>query len=217
MSPIIKKLGIEIFLLIFTILVIRACLPVKSHLGNGEHKILEQKIVIIPMTGMPMLFLQSLEKTLEQQHQADILVTTAMGKGEEMLLKNSDQYDATYLANLGLDIGKRIKRKNAFIIVLTNEDINYSKSGLRYVFSSHYDGVSVISLARVNPINFGANISLIEVPIIQQRTLDRAIKLINKAIGYGLYEYEASSNINNVMYGPIMSLDDLDQVGSWYQ
>jgi len=25
-----------------------------------------------------------------------------MGKGEEMLLKNSDQYDASYLENLGL-------------------------------------------------------------------------------------------------------------------
>jgi len=102
MSPIIKKLGVEIFLIIFTILVIRACLPVKSHLGNSEHKISEQRIVIVPMTGMPMLFLQSLEETLEQRHQTDILVTTMMGKGEEMLLKNSDQYDATYLANLGL-------------------------------------------------------------------------------------------------------------------
>lgn len=217
MSSIITKLGVKIFLLILTILVIRACLPVKSHLGNTEHTISEQKIVIVPMTGIPMLFLQKLEETLEQQHQTDVLVTTAMGKGVEMLLKNSDQYDATYLANLGLDIGGRIKRKNAFIIVLTNEDINYSKSGLRYVFSSHYEGVSVISLARVNPMNFGARVSLIAVPFAQQKILDRAIKLINKAIGYGLYKYEASSNVSNVMYGPIMSLDDLDQVGSWYQ
>jgi len=217
MTPIVKKIGVEIFLLIFTILVIRACLPEKSHLGNIEHKTSGQQIVIVPMTGIPMLFLQNLEEAIELQHQTDVLVTTAMGKGVEMLLKNSDQYDASYLANLGLDIGGRIKRKNAYIIVLTNEDINYSKSGFRYVFSSHYDGVSVISLARVNPINFGARLGLIAVPFTEEKIQQRAIKLINKALGYGLYQYEASSNINNVMYGPIMSLDDLDRVGSWYK
>jgi hypothetical protein len=45
---------------------------------------------------------------------------------------------------------------------------------------------------------------------------ERALKLINKAIGYGVYGYEASSDINSVMYGPIMGPDDLDRVGSWY-
>ena len=45
---------------------------------------------------------------------------------------------------------------------------------------------------------------------------ERALKIINKSIGHGIYNYEASANIESVMYGPIMGPADLDKVGSWY-
>jgi hypothetical protein len=45
---------------------------------------------------------------------------------------------------------------------------------------------------------------------------ERALKILNKAIGYGVYGYEVSSNVDSVMYGPIMEPDDLDYVGDWY-
>tara|TARA_R110000823_G_scaffold47903_18_gene121993 strand:- start:24466 stop:24651 length:186 start_codon:yes stop_codon:yes gene_type:complete len=57
---------------------------------------------------------------------------------------------------------------------------------------------------------------LILVPEIFLKMEDRALKLINKAIGYGVHELEASPNIDSVMYGPIMGPDDLDRVGDWY-
>ena len=44
----------------------------------------------------------------------------------------------------------------------------------------------------------------------------RALILINKAIGYCVYGYAASSEINSVMYGPIISASDLDDMGDWY-
>jgi len=212
----ILKVVAPILLAIITAIILRSCFPEKAHIGNIEHKISGQSIVIIPTSGIPMQFLRNLESTLEKQHKTDVLVTTAMGKGKEMLLVDSDQYNADYLAGVGTTIGKRIARNGAFIVVLTNEDINYPESGLRYVFSSHYDGISVVSLARISSLNFGAKIDLLSAPEAFSNIMERSLKLINKAIGYEAYGYEVSSNINSVMYGPIMGVNDLDQVGSWY-
>lgn len=191
-------------------------LPKTAHIGNKHHSAAEQTIVIIPMAGIPIAFLTKLEKKLEKQHKTDVQVTTALGKGDEMLIPNKDQYNANYLAALGLEIGNRIQREGAFFIVLTNEDINYPDSGFRYVYSAHYEGISVASLARINYMNFGVTPRIIQIPEMFTKMQERALKIVNKAIGYGVYGYEASSNIGSVMYGPIMGPDDLDRVGNWY-
>tara|TARA_R110002049_G_scaffold307182_2_gene507014 strand:- start:2952 stop:3611 length:660 start_codon:yes stop_codon:yes gene_type:complete len=211
------KLALNIGIVAVTIVVIRACLPQPSFIGNQSQPASGQDIVIIPMTGIPPAFLKVLERELEEQHNTDVLMTTAMGKGDDMLLPDKVQYDATYLAGAGREIRARIHREHAFLIVLTNEDINYSESGFRYVFSAHYGDVSVVSLARINDMNFGVVPGIIAVPAMFTKMQERALKLINKAVGYGLYGYEASSDIDSVMYGPIMGPDDLDRVGSWYQ
>ncbi len=72
------------------------------------------------------------------------------------------------------------------------------------------DQLTVMSLARIDPRSYRqlANHELV---------LDRATKLINKALGYHIYGYKASSDAGNVMYGPIMGLDDLDRVNMWYR
>jgi len=168
------------------------------------------------MAGIPTKFLQSLRNTLEEQHKTNVLVTTDMGKDKELLIEGSDQYNSNFLAVIGKNIGKNIRRDGAFLIVLTNEDINYPDSGLRYVYSAHYEGLSVVSLARINPFNFGIDLNLISIPEKFFKMKERALKLINKSIGFGVYGYEASSNIKSVMYGPIMGPADLDKVGAWY-
>ena len=212
----IKQMFTLVALVLVTIAAIKSFLPEGAHIGNQNHPASEHKIVIIPMTGIPEYFLASLERKLEEEHGTDVLVTTALGKGDEMRLPNRDQFSANFLADLGLDIAKRIHRQNAFIIVLTNEDINSTDSGLRYVYSAHFDGVSVVSLARINEMNFGVIPKVIEIPSMFNKMQTRALKLINKAIGYGVYGYEASSNIDSVMYGPIMGPEDLDRIGGWY-
>ncbi|MEZ5528433.1 MAG: hypothetical protein R3E57_00585 [Porticoccaceae bacterium] len=203
--------------LLVTFVLIKVLFPESAPIGNQAHTISNQKIVIIPMSGIPTSFLLALRKTLESQHDTGVLVATALGKGDEMLIPGSDQYNTDYLALVGKEIGQSLDRPNAFFIVLTNEDINSPDSGLRFVFSAHYDGVSVVSLARINELNFGLVPKLIEIPGTFLKMQERALKLINKAIGYGVYHLDASSDINDVMYGPIMGIHDLDRVGTWYQ
>jgi len=213
----IKQAIVSILMVVITFVAIRSCLPESTNLGNSNHDISEQKIIIIPVAGIPPLFLQQLENKLEKLHNTDVLITTVMGTGTEILIPGSDQYNANYLASKGIEIGKRIGRDNSFIVVLTNEDINIPKSGLRYVYSAHYDGVSVTSLARINDMNHGVIPKLIEIPGMFLKMQQRALKIINKAIGYGVYGYKTSSDINSVMYGPIMGPQDLDRVGNWYE
>jgi hypothetical protein len=172
--------------------------------------------VIIAMTGIPPDFLIRLKNALAEQHGTDILVTTALGKGDEMLLPGGDQYNASYLAAVGFELAQRMRTESAFIIVLTNEDINTPDSGFRYVYSSHYQGVSAASLARINSMNFGVVPAIFQIPGMLIKMQERALKIINKAIGYGLYGYEISSDVDSVMYGPIMGPDDLDRIGNWY-
>jgi len=200
-----------------TYALVKILFPASAPIGNQTHTISNQKIVIMPVSGVPTTFLTALKKTLESQHNTGVLVTTAIGKGDEMLIPGKDQYNAGYLASLGMQIGKSLGRPDAFFIVLTNEDINYPDSGLRFVYSAHYDGISVVSLARINELNFGVVPKLIEISSTFLKMQERALKLINKAIGYGVYDLDASSNINDVMYGPIMDIHDLDKAGSWYQ
>ncbi len=69
--------------------------------------------------------------------------------------------------------------------------------------------MSVISTARINPVNFGN-------PKNERLVTQRLMKLINKSIGLNHYKYKVSTNKSNVMYGPIMSPMDLDKVGDWY-
>ncbi len=211
-----KHILFSIVTAVVSILIFQFYFPQTAHIGNQAHVVSNQKIVIIPMAGIPQVFLQSLEKTLEADHQTNVLVTTGMGKGPELLIEGSDQYNSNALADVGQQIGQNIGREGAFLIVLTNEDINYPDSGLRYLYSAHYKGLSVVSLARINPLNFGVDLNLIAIPGKFIKMKKRALKLINKSIGYGVYGYDASSNTKSVMYGPIMGPADLDKVGEWY-
>lgn len=213
----IRKIIVSVIVMIVTYILIKFLFPETTEIGNQSHTTQDQKLIIMPMSGVPPVFLTALEKQLESQHKVDVLVTTVMGKGDEMLIPGRDQFNSSYLASVGMRVGDGLDRQGAFYIVLTNEDINYVDSGLRFVYSAHYDGISVISLARINEMNFGVIPELIEIPGMFLKMQERSLKLINKAIGYGLYHLDASSNINDVMYGPIMGVEDLDKVGDWYQ
>ena len=210
------KILIQVGIVVVTILVARVLFPENAVLGNQGVPTADHKVVIIPMAGLPSVFVSKLKKELEKQHGFPVLVTTELGKGPEMIMKESGQYHSGHLAFVGNDIAKRIDRANAFKIVLTNEDINDPDSGLRFYYSAHFDGLSVVSLARINPSNFGVLPNLIEIPEMYMKMTSRALKLINKSIGYGVYAYQASSDVNSVMYGPVMGLSDLDRVGDWY-
>ena len=191
--------------------------PRGVELGNSSFDPGLQRVVIIPSGAIPYGFLRNLERVLEEQHKFDVLISPEMGLDENWRISQTSQYNAPHLAQRGMELLHQMGRPHAFCIVLTNEDINDAESGLRYLFSEHFQGVSVVSLARLNPESFGpVTIDLVSLPLLFNSLTDRAVKVINKAIGLGVYGYKPSSDLGSVMYGPIMGVDDLDRVAHWY-
>lgn len=218
MNPTLREWLNRVLLVLVTLLLAWVFWPRGSELGNRSYDTSNQRVVIIPSGSIPAGFLRNLERALEEQHGFNVLISPEMGLDRKWLLPQTQQYSAPILAQQGLSLLHNMGRDGAFCIVLTNEDINDPESGLRFLFSQHFEGVSVISLARLNPESFGpVKISLLSLPILFNTLTDRTLKLVNKALGLALYGFNQSSDTASVMYGPIMGIEDLDRIGRWYQ
>ncbi|TAJ93879.1 MAG: hypothetical protein EPO31_06780 [Gammaproteobacteria bacterium] len=156
-----------------------------------------------------------LEKRLQEQHGVRVKTTTEMGLDAKHFDKQHKQFIVEEIAKSGEIIAEKLRassNSNAPAIIIIPGDMNSADFSLRFLFSKHFfkPRLTVMSLARIDPVSFGE-------PPNSGLMLDRATKLVNKALGYHLYGYEASSDLGSVMYGPIMGLDDLDSVNQWYK
>lgn len=100
------------------------------------------------------------------------------------------------------------KTTNTQFILLTNRDINSRTGGFRYLFSYHDRALdtSVVSAARMQANLFGQ-------PVADKQTPTRLYKIIKRAIGEMRLGWKRSTDIADIMYSPIMSLNDLDRIG----
>lgn len=176
--------------------------------GNSPSAV---RIYLLPMEGISPELALSVAKDIESRHKLKTKVTTTMGKDPSMFNAERQQYTANEIAKEADQIVKRIKRpdEQPFILVLTPYDINAREFNLRFLFAAHLKGISVVSTARIDPVNYGQ-------PRDDKLRDDRLLKLINKAIGQQILGYPISSDRKSVMYGPIMGLDDLDAIGREY-
>ena len=94
------------------------------------------------------------------------------------------------------------------VILLTQRDINARERSTRFSFAQHYTGwrVSVISSARLLP---GSVFSRASDATIETRLL----KFLLRSVGQQVYRLPRDTDIDSVMYSPIMSLSDLDRMG----
>ena len=209
---------IKLVVVLLTLLLAWLLIPAKTKLGEPPQTLGKQRVIIIPSEGIPLHFLQHLEARLEELHQVNVLVSTTMGMDPHWMIQDAKQINSDLVAHRGLEIFRTLGRTDAYCIILINQDMNSPGSGLRFIFSAQYpERVSVISLARINPRNYGVSVNLISMPGMFEKTTERALKLVNKELGKGYYGYPISNNRNSVMYGPIMSLSDLDSIGIWYK
>jgi predicted Zn-dependent protease len=210
------KAVLSIAIVVVTLVTAREYFLLPTLSGSQAHATSPRNIVIIPMTGLPHEFVSALEEKLEEQHNTDILVSTAVGKGEQMLLPDGNQYDASFLAGVGLEVVKQLQTENPFVIVLTNEDLNYPRSGVEYVYSAHYGTVSVVSLARANEMKQGLLSRLVASSEESGDVQEAALKHVNRAIGYGVYGDEVSLELVSARHSPVLEPDDVFQVSACY-
>lgn len=202
--------------ILFTFILLTGCAsPTKPEftLGNQNYSNESVGIYLVPVWGTDRELMYYLQNTLQSQHKVRVKTTTEMGLDVQHFDQEHQQYIAEHIITSAADVAKSLIKdgRQTPVIVVVPGDMNSGKFRFRYLFSQHNveKKISAVSLARINPASFG------EQP---DRALlsSRALKLVNKALGYHLYSYEPSSDLNNVMYGPIMGLEDLDKVSSWY-
>lgn len=211
-----KKILVRILIAISTIILIRACLPKKVQLIENPTLGQNRKLIIVPTDGIPSLFLTSLRTKLQAQHKFEVLTTVQTALPPNTEIKKTGQHEIIKLVEAGAEVCKNVAINNEYCVLLTNLDINTENSGLRFLFAQHYKGISVVSTARLNEANFGAQLNLISTTILSELIVNRTAKLINKGLGLGYYGYALSNNRKSVMFAPIMGLTDLDSIGDWY-
>lgn len=93
-------------------------------------------------------------------------------------------------------------------IFLTTKDINSRSANLRFQFSAHNKTLncSVVSLARLFDY-------VGERPVFTERSVSRLLKMTKRAIGEMYLGWKRSPDFGDIMYSPLMSLDELDKLG----
>jgi predicted Zn-dependent protease len=121
------------------------------------------------------------------------------------------QYDPDALMTLALPVIERLKPTygGKVPIILTGRDIGPADKSLNFSFAqhNHLQKMSVISAARMLYSNTGSQAG---VEVIRGRLR----KMILRTIALQYYELPRSANISEVTYSPVMSVTDLDQMGS---
>lgn len=178
-------------------------------LGNSKNGFKPVDVIVIPLEGVPDAFSKMIAEEINKQYDLHAKAATSMGLSKSMYDPNWNQYMSNRIAGEAFKLTNKFQDKHdkTFLLVITNLDINAEGSHARYNYATHFNHLSVISTARIDPRNFGEAEN-------EQLKQTRLFKLINKAIGQQIYGYAASSDIRSVMYGPITGLQDLDKMGS---
>jgi predicted Zn-dependent protease len=166
---------------------------------------------IIPMAGMPDLYVTDLVSRLKSDTGLIVRSSVAAGFGNEVLLPGTKQINGEQiLKEMSSPINNLHDKKPATIFILVSAaDLNDSSGTKRFLFALNNSTSrrAVISVARMRLNQDGTE----EAPVL---TKIRLFKMAKKQIGELYYGYPRSSDLNSVMYSPIMGIDDLDMIGT---
>lgn len=167
-------------------------------------------VYLLPVGNFPREFAQSLAALLSKELGLRVRATLPMGTGGLAELPRDDQLDAADLIDKAHAVGTRLRSEPGkfAVIALTTRDINEAPQSLRFIFSKNdiERRTSVISIAHM----LGSTPKVEGTP--SQRRL-RLYKMVKRCIGEQYYGLPRSARISDVMYAPIMSLEDIDAMG----
>jgi predicted Zn-dependent protease len=165
---------------------------------------------LMPLEGFPPEYTRDLEKKFSTELGLNVRATVHVGRTAKMFSPSDQMIAERVRDELRVPLQRLydITPKTIFV-ALTLYDLNGEDGGTRFTFAMHFppERLSIISMARLSDKFFGKT----DVPTV---TKMRLYKMVKKAIGLQYYGYARSTNLNSVMYSPVMSLDDLDATGT---
>lgn len=170
-------------------------------------------VYLLPLDDFPFDYASQLARTLSEDLKINVRASLPMGTSDLSPFSDGTQYPAEDIIEKAYKVRVRLsdRAEHSALIVLTMRDINDKSRQLRFLFAQHDKSkqTSVISTARMR---YGTPTQ----PATADMVFLRVYKMTKRTIGDQYMELPRSGNINDVMYSPIMSLDDLDALGIQY-
>ncbi|HQN65004.1 MAG TPA: hypothetical protein PLR90_02555 [Methylophilus sp.] len=167
-------------------------------------------VYIVPMDDFPEDKAAEIATLMSEDMQLWVKSSVRLGNLYVNKLPGTNQLIAEDIIEKSQPIIRNFGNRSdkTYFLILTTRDINLSSGNLRFVFASHNKAysTSVISLQRmVNYVN--------SVPVFDEVSKSRLYKMMKRSIGEMRFGWQRTTDIHDIMYAPIMSLDDIDKMG----
>lgn len=186
-----------------------ACVrPPAARAAEAPHPLDAVAVYLVPLDDFP----EEMAAKLAQILQADLRIRVRGGLRLPPLdiptLPGTEQAIGEALLALAAPASAALATSGSYRLFLTMRDINSRSGNFRYQFSMHAPSLrcSVLSLARLLEYDGGA-------PHMSQRSALRLHKLAKRAIGELQLGWQRSTDPQDLMYAPLMGLEDLDRIG----
>lgn len=181
--------------------------PLVSAQENGLDTV---NVYLVPMEDFPEDAAVAFAKSLSKEMNARVKSSLRLGDLDALQLPGTNQLISEDIIAKSQPILKSFPEvsKSTYFLILTTKDINSNNGNFRFQFSTHSKelNTSVVSMARLFEYVDGK-------PVANDLVLTRLYKMTKRAIGEMYLGWKRSVNRKDVMYSPIMSLDDLDSIG----
>ncbi|WFP50151.1 hypothetical protein PL263_18910 [Methylomonas sp. EFPC3] len=166
-------------------------------------------VYLLPLDDFSADYAAQMAKTLTKEFGIRVKATLPLGSLRLHAFPGTQQYAAQDIFEQAGTVMRRLPEggKHTHFVFLTNRDINARDRNFRFQFSFHDRDCrcSVVSAARMHQPGDTATSPAVET---------RFLKMTKRAIGEMDLGWTRSTDIKDLMYSPIMSLDDLDALGN---
>ena len=166
-------------------------------------------VYIIPTDGISEEAAGGIARALSKETGLWIKSTLWMPPEGMEPFAGTNQYPAEDYFPMGARAARMLREVSprTYYIVLTNRDINSKSRNFRFQYSSHSPmaNTSVLSVARLLYTNAGA-------PAANEVVGERVAKMLLRIVGEMRLGWKRTSDPADLMYAPIMSIDDVDRM-----
>jgi predicted Zn-dependent protease len=167
-------------------------------------------VYLIPSEGFPEELSATIARTLTKDTGLWVKSSLRIPATDMSPLPGTNQYAADDFFAKVLPRAKALPEASprTYYVILTTHDINSRSQNFRFQFSSHSPmlNASVVSLARLLTYSNGN-------AILDDAAAARLYKMTKRAVGEMRLGWKRSADTQDLMYAPIMSIEDLDRIG----
>ena len=168
-------------------------------------------VYVVPLDDFPEDYSANVARALASQLGIRVRAGLRLPPLRIPVLPGTDQYVGEALLERAVRASARLPGlgPETYRLFLTTRDINSQTGNFRFQFSMHSPSLncSVLSMARLVEFEDG-------MPRLTVRTGERTIKLAKRAVGELHLGWRRSTDPEDLMYAPLMGLEDLDRIGN---